>query len=136
MYKQGTGVLRNDIEAVHWFRRSAAEQYARAQTNLANMLAAGRGVERDVDEAMGLFRLAAEQGEAQAQRNLQLLLEQGLVAPNSAGIAGSGSNWSSFEDMKQAEAKADHEEKEGQVWGAKEEERTNAGSYNPYMRVE
>ena len=62
MYANGRGVLQDDFEAVHWYRRAADQGLAGAQFNLGVMYANGRGVPQDDAEAARWYRLAAEQG--------------------------------------------------------------------------
>ena len=62
MYANGRGVLQDDFEAVHWYRRAADQGLAGAQFNLGGMYAEGRGVPQDAAEAARWYRLAAEQG--------------------------------------------------------------------------
>ena len=62
-------------EALIWFRRSAEQGFAHAQSALGNAYAVGElaGVEQDHAEAARWCRLAAEQGDADGQWCLALL---------------------------------------------------------------
>ena len=70
MYANGRGVLKDDAEAVEWYRLAAEQGYADAQFNLGGMYANGEGVPKDDAEALRWYRLAADQGQAAAQYNL------------------------------------------------------------------
>ncbi len=77
LYKLGHGVPQDDIEAVKWFRRSAAQGHRMAQYSLGLSFMEGKGVARDQAEARRLLRLSAEQGYADAQNELGSLLYNG-----------------------------------------------------------
>ena len=79
MYQQGLGVLKNENEAVRFYRQAAAQGYAAAQSNLASMYAEGRGVPKDENEAVRLYRQAAAQGLAMGQTNWDLCTLKGGV---------------------------------------------------------
>ena len=59
MYANGRGVLQDDFEAVHWYRRAADQGLAGAQFNLGVMYANGRGVLQDYVQAHMWFNLGA-----------------------------------------------------------------------------
>jgi TPR repeat protein len=63
MYKNGRGVVQDDVEAVKWFRKAAEQGYPAAQDNLGWMYKNGRGVVQDDVEAVKWFRKAAEHGD-------------------------------------------------------------------------
>ena len=73
MYAKGTGVGRDDTEAVRWFRRAAEEGNADAQTWLGFMYQTGRGVGQDDAEAVRWYQMAADQGYELAKKNLDRL---------------------------------------------------------------
>ena len=75
MSKQG--FAQDDRQAVEWYRRASARNFADAQAKLAYLYAAGRGVEQNQVEAARLFRRAAEQGNAVAQVNLGAFYSSG-----------------------------------------------------------
>ena len=77
MYAKGTGVGRDDTEAVRWFRRAAEEGNADAQTWLGFMYQTGRGVGQDDAEAVRWYRRAIKKGNANAQDNLGRMYETG-----------------------------------------------------------
>ena len=62
--------LKDEEEAVRWFRKSAEQGYANAQFDLGFSYALGEGHPEDDYEAMKWFRKAAEQGHANAQYKL------------------------------------------------------------------
>ena len=70
MYNKGDGVLRDNAEAVKWYRKAADQGYAAAQFNLALMYEKSPGIPRDYAEANRLYRAAADEGLADAQNNL------------------------------------------------------------------
>ena len=67
MYSEGRGVLKDDAEAVKWYRLAAEQGFAAAQNNLGVTYANGEGVPQDDAEAVRWYRLAAGQGHANAQ---------------------------------------------------------------------
>ena len=70
MYANGEGVLKDDAEAVRWYRLAADQGLAGAQLILGVKYANGAGVLKDDAEAVRWYRLAADQGDAGAQLNL------------------------------------------------------------------
>jgi TPR repeat protein len=81
MYRDGSGVLKDDVQAVHWFRKSAEQGFAPAQLNLGWMYEAGRGVPQDLSEAVHWFQKAADQGRPLAQLHLGWMYEVGRGVP-------------------------------------------------------
>jgi hypothetical protein len=77
MYESGQGVLRNDAEAVKWYRKAAEQDDAVAQFNLGIMYARGEGVSPNHAEAALWYRLAADQGLGGAQFNLGMMYAEG-----------------------------------------------------------
>jgi len=75
MYESGQGVLRNDAEAIKWYRKAAEQGDAVAQFNLGIMYA--KGVSPNYAEATLWYRLAADHGLAGAQFNLGTMYEEG-----------------------------------------------------------
>jgi len=76
-YVRGNGVVKDEAEAVKWYRKAAEQGYAKAQFNLGFMYANGNGVVKDEAEAVRWFRKAAEQGYAKAQFNLGFMYANG-----------------------------------------------------------
>ena len=77
MYDEGKGVLKDDKEAVKWYRKAADQGQARAQTSLGVMYSFGEGVPQDYKEAVKWYRKAANQGFARAQNNLGVMYAYG-----------------------------------------------------------
>ena len=59
MYDNGRGVVKDDTEAVRWYRKAAEQGHAGAQNNLGLMYLTGRGVTKDEGEAYFWMSLAA-----------------------------------------------------------------------------
>ncbi|MBL8546957.1 MAG: SEL1-like repeat protein [Hyphomonadaceae bacterium] len=88
MYQYGERGLQQDpVEAVRWYRRGAAQGFARAQNALGNAYMDGLGVTRDYGEALRLFRLAAAQGDVYGQINVGFLYDHGFGVPQDYGEA-------------------------------------------------
>jgi TPR repeat protein len=79
--EKGLGVPRYYAKALEWWRKSAAQGYAPAQSQLSFMYANGMGVPSDYRESVRWARLAAEQGHAQAQYNLGASYYGGFGVP-------------------------------------------------------
>ena len=99
MYDNGEGVLKDDAEAVRWYRLAADQGDVFAQFNLGLMYANGLGVLKDDAEAGRWYRLAAEQGNAAAQFNLGVMYDNGegvlkdsVLAHMWCNIAGANGN--------------------------------------------
>ena len=99
MYDNGQGVLKDDAEAVRWFRLAADQGLADAQHNLGFMYDNGKGVPKDDAEAVRWYRLAAEQGQVNAQHNLGVMyangegvLKDSVLAHMWSTIAGANGN--------------------------------------------
>jgi len=80
MYDNGEGVpqdyrqvVTHVQQAMAWYRKSAEQGFAPAQTNLGILLETGGQIERNYKEAASWYRKAAEQGNAAAQFNLGLI---------------------------------------------------------------
>jgi len=67
MYMQGTGVAKDDAEAVRWYRKAADQGDSVAQLYLGMRYSDGKGVPKDAAMAASWYRKAAEQGDAGAQ---------------------------------------------------------------------
>ena len=78
MYDFGQFVAKDEVEAVHWYRRAAEQGLAMAQLNLGVMYVNGQGVLKDEAEAVRWFRRAVEQGDAMSQHNLGWMYDNGL----------------------------------------------------------
>jgi TPR repeat protein len=87
-YATGRGGTQDDAEAARWYRLSADQGNAVAQTKLGQCYAAGSGVAHDDAEAARWYRLSADQGRLIAQYNLGLLYSTGCgVARDDAEAA-------------------------------------------------
>lgn len=84
MYENARGVERDELHAVHWYRKAARQGLAAAQFNLALMYSDGRGIPQDQLKAAYWFRLAAEQGLADAQYQLAEHLQRHMGVPRSS----------------------------------------------------
>jgi TPR repeat protein/serine/threonine protein kinase len=73
----GSGIAKNEEEAVKWYRKAAEQGYALAQNNLGISYGTGRVVDKDEKEAVQWYRKAADQGHADAQCNLGRMYENG-----------------------------------------------------------
>ena len=76
-YAKGKGVVKDEREAVKWYRKAAEQGNAKAQNNLGVMYVHGEGVAKDDYEAVKWYRKSAEQGNARAQCNLGGMYENG-----------------------------------------------------------
>ncbi|MCF8082246.1 MAG: trypsin-like peptidase domain-containing protein [Deltaproteobacteria bacterium] len=77
MYLNGSGVIKNELEAAKWFRKAAERGEPSSQFNLGLMYLKGIGVLRDHANAAKWFRKAAEQGHVRAQYNLGVRYSKG-----------------------------------------------------------
>lgn len=73
MLANGIGVIKNEVEAVAWYRRAAEKGSATAQNNLGMMYLHGGVVNQDEIAAAKWLRKAAEQGLGLSQVNLGLM---------------------------------------------------------------
>ena len=67
IYSDGTGVPRDDAEALKWYRKAAEQGDAAAQSSLGFIYENGLGTPRDDAELVKWYRKAAEQGDASSQ---------------------------------------------------------------------
>ena len=70
-------VLKDDAEAVKWFRMAAEQGHTDAQETLGFMYAEGKGVPEDDAEAVKWFRMVADQGRTSAQLRLGRMYHDG-----------------------------------------------------------
>ncbi len=80
MYARGSGVPRDEAEAVRWFRMGANAGNTQSMTDLALMLFEGRGAERNTTEALSLLKSAADSGNTNAQWRYASVLNEGKYA--------------------------------------------------------
>ena len=72
-YIEGAGVVKNEEEAVKWFRKAAMQGHVDAQCLLGQCYEYGKGVKKDAAEAEKWYTLAAKQGSEFAKDRLSLL---------------------------------------------------------------
>ena len=77
MYELGRGVVKDELQALSWFRKAADQGEAVGQLNLGHMYASGRGVLKDPQQAMFLYRKAADRGLTPAQVSVAAMYERG-----------------------------------------------------------
>ena len=87
MYPNGTGVPKDAVQAVFWFRKSANQGDASGQFNLGVMYSNGDGVPKDLAQAAFLCRKSADQGNAPAESNLGAMYATGKGVPKDFVIA-------------------------------------------------
>ena len=68
MYADGRGVLKDEAEAVRWYRLAAEQGEAAAQVNLGFMYANGEGVLKDSVRAHMWFNIAGANGDEAARK--------------------------------------------------------------------
>jgi TPR repeat protein len=83
MYRDGEGLPEDQGEAVKWFRLSAEDGDADAQSGLGEMYEEGRGVPQSYDEAAEWFIRSAKQRCPVGQYNLGRMYEGGTGVPQS-----------------------------------------------------
>ena len=76
-YENGTGVEKNEANAVEWYLKAAEQENESAQRCLGLCYEEGKGVKKDEAKAVEWYRKAAEQGDAVALRRLALCYEDG-----------------------------------------------------------
>jgi uncharacterized protein len=72
LYDNGTGVPKDPVKAVYWFRKVAEAGAPVGQLNLGNAYLYGRGVDKDPIEAVKWLTLAAAGGDQDARKALAL----------------------------------------------------------------
>jgi TPR repeat protein len=86
-YGVGSGVPKDEVEAVKWYRKAAEQGNAEAQSDLGNCYAHGTGVKMDEVEAVKWYRKAVDQGDTNAQYNLGFCYSIGSGVPKDAVMA-------------------------------------------------
>jgi len=76
MYNNGQGVLKDDREAVKWYRKAAEQGYADAQNNLGLMYYSGQGVLQNHIKAYMWANLARYNGSTNAQKLLDIITKE------------------------------------------------------------
>lgn len=80
MYLLGEGMDKDPEKAVHWYTKSAEQNFGKAQYQLGRLYASGTGVEKDPIMAFTLWSAATENGAARASSDLAEL--QANFTPN------------------------------------------------------
>lgn len=70
VYNNGTGVEKDDVLAMYWFRKSAEQGNAKGENALGVSYEYGSGVEKDYSQALEWLRKAAAQSNSKAEDNL------------------------------------------------------------------
>jgi len=84
LYATGIGVVRDDTEAVLWYRKGAEAGNAVAMTALATMALEGRGMPRDAQEGVRWLTAAADKNHLEAMHRLGRLLADGKIVDRNA----------------------------------------------------
>jgi TPR repeat protein len=87
LYATGTGVPKDYVAALAWYRRAAAVGSLGAMNNIATMYFHGLGVPQNYGETVKWLRQAVKEGDAAAQNRLGSLYDDGLGVPKSADDA-------------------------------------------------
>jgi len=77
IYAHGDTIVKDDKQAVEWYKKLASQGYAIVQHDLGWMYAKGIGVKQNDTQAVYWYRKAANQGIAKAQYNLGLMYAHG-----------------------------------------------------------
>jgi TPR repeat protein len=86
-YRTGSGVEKDEREAIRWTRLSAGQGFTEGIGSLGYCYSLGIGIAKDYIEASCLFQLAANKGSAYAQHSLAVLLLNGQGVPKSSSEA-------------------------------------------------
>ncbi|MBO0740176.1 MAG: SEL1-like repeat protein [Hyphomicrobiaceae bacterium] len=84
LYATGSGVVRDDTEAVLWYRRGAEAGNPVAMTALAILALEGRGMPRDAQEGVRWLTAAADKNHLEAMHRLARLLADGKIVDRNA----------------------------------------------------
>jgi TPR repeat protein len=76
-YRSGRGVLKDDAQALEWFKRAADGGNVQAQVNLARSYQLGEGTLKDYQAALKWYLRAAEQGRETAYIGLAEMYKRG-----------------------------------------------------------
>ena len=79
MHEAGTGIAKDEREAVRWYQRAANAGSPHAMTSLGLMLIPGRGASKDQPEGLRLLKGAADRDHPEAMRRLAVLMVEGTV---------------------------------------------------------
>ena len=112
MYNNGTGVPKDDAEAMKWWRKAAEHGHVDAQYYLGLTYEYGEGVPHDRNKAADLIQLAALQGNADAQGSLGLMYADGRGVPKNLVQAHAWLNISAGRGSKLAQMSLENIEKQ------------------------
>lgn len=80
-YYTGKGLPKDKLEALKWYKKSAAQNHAKAQYKLGYLYSVGEKVPKDSSKAVKWIRKSAEQGYANAQYALGITYAHGADYP-------------------------------------------------------
>jgi hypothetical protein len=80
MYANGSGVEKDEAQAVAWYRKAADQGYMDAQRRLGDCYENGKGVKKDLEEAKKWYFRAAKQGDVYA-KIAKAALDSGISEP-------------------------------------------------------
>jgi uncharacterized protein len=84
-YARGVEVMRDETEAVKWFRKAAEQNYAPAQASLGTYYSFGSGgLPMDTVQAYKWSALAAKQGNQDGKNTVELLEQLGMTSDQKA----------------------------------------------------
>jgi TPR repeat protein len=75
MYKNGSGVKKNEAKAVEWYTQAAEGGNVEAQLNMAVMSEDGHGMKKNEVEAVRWYSMAAKRGNEDGQYNLDWYID-------------------------------------------------------------
>jgi len=78
MYNSGTNLSKDHKKALHWYQRTALNNYPSAMFNLGNMYFDGKGIDVDYKKAFYWYEKAAKSGDIQGQHNLAYMYGKGM----------------------------------------------------------
>jgi TPR repeat protein len=81
LYRNGNGVAKDYVKALHWYRKAANQGFVGAQNNVAVMYDQGLGVTKNKSEAAKWYLKAAEQYNAYAQHSIGVRYRDGEGVP-------------------------------------------------------
>ena len=86
-YEKGSGVKKNELEAVQWYRKAAAQGDAYGEFLLGVAYECGVGVKRDYEQAVDLYRKSVERGCVYGQCFLGSCYEEGFGVEKNENLA-------------------------------------------------
>jgi TPR repeat protein len=122
-YEDGKGVARDYAQALRWYEKAAAQDYAPAQNAIGHLYDTrngydtGNAVNRDDAEALGWYHKAADRGNARSRYHIGMFYADGRVVSRDVGQAHA---W-----MEEAKAEA---ETDASKWLAENPLRANDGA--------